>query len=57
MYRIRQRIAGKWITVLSSYSFQHVVEEYNRTPTPKMLIDSSGIKHKQYTDNGFVYRP
>lgn len=57
MYRIRQRIAGKWITVLSSYSFPHIVEEYNRTPTPKMLIDSSGIKHKQYTDNGFVYRP
>ena len=58
MYRVRQRINGKWVTVAKRYSFKDIVEEYNCTSAPKMLIRDDGhIQHKQYTENGFVYHP
>jgi hypothetical protein len=54
MYRIKHKY-DKWVIVAATLDWQEALDIYNSTEVPKMLVDSSGVKHKQYTDNGFVY--
>lgn len=58
MYRIKVRVNDKW-TVIDKFmdtDFQDAIVAYNGCPTPKMLIGSLGVIHKQYTDNGYVFK-
>jgi hypothetical protein len=54
MYRIKQKI-DKWIVIATTPDWSEALDIYNSAPVPKMLVDSSGVKHKQFTDNGFIY--
>ena len=60
-FHIKVRNAGKWVEVFTSPDILEALQEYNNLPVPRMLIGNNGIKsgvlHKQYSDNGFVYNP
>lgn len=54
MYRIKQKI-DKWIVTATTPDWSEALDIYNSVETPKMLVGSLGVIHKQYTDNGFIY--
>jgi hypothetical protein len=56
MYRIKVRENGKWRHVEQTFELEDAIECYNEFPVPRMLIGPEGILHKQYSDNGFVYK-
>ena len=49
--------ATKWSYFAQTMSFARALDIYNDAPTPRMLIGPKGIMHKQYSSDGFVYRP
>lgn len=57
MYRIKIKRNDKWVVIdkFLDTDYRSAVDAYNGCPTPKMLVGSLGIIHKQYTDNGFQY--
>ena len=56
MIKVRNS-ANKWIVVDHVDRFSDALDIYNSTATPRMLIGPKGIMHKQYSNDGFVYRP
>ena len=58
-WHIKVREAGKWheVATFPESDILDALDEYNNLPVPRMLIGAGGIRHKQYTDNGFIYRP
>ena len=58
-WHIKVREGGKWTEVATypNSDIQDCLDEYNNLPVPRMLIGAGGIKHKQYSDNGFKYYP
>lgn len=47
---------GKWETVKVFYDWDAALDYYNSAPTPRMITTKIRIHHKQYSDNGFIYR-
>lgn len=47
----------KWEFFAETMSFANALDIYNAAQTPRMLIGPKGIMHKQYSNDGFVYRP
>lgn len=60
-FHIKVRENGKWHEVFASPDILETLDTYNALPVPRMLIGNNGINsgvlHKQYSDNGFIYNP
>jgi hypothetical protein len=60
-FHIKVKSEGKWVEVFKSVDILETLTEYNALPVPRMLIGNNGINsgvlHKQYSDNGFMYNP
>jgi len=55
LFRIKVKRNGVWMTIEKTFDKWEALDNYNTTPTPKMLTCDKGIIHKQYSDNGFIY--
>jgi hypothetical protein len=56
MFRIKVRVNGKWTHVEQTFELDEAIDAYNEYPVPRMLIGPDGVIHKQYSNNGFVYK-
>lgn len=57
MWHVKVRIDGKWTETYASPDILDTLDVYNESDVPRMLLGPGGIRHKQYSDNGFQYRP
>lgn len=57
VFIIKIKGAKKWEYLAETMSFAKALDMYNEAQTPRMLIGPKGIMHKQYSNDGFVYRP